>query len=57
VYRYPPGVEQDGAVSGAVQARIITQVFTSIESGVPAGNGNVGTTPWPHVQAVTSAAG
>jgi hypothetical protein len=52
VYLYPPGVEQDGAVSEAVQAQIITQVFTSIESGVPAGDGNVGTTPWPYVQAV-----
>ncbi|HEX3926157.1 MAG TPA: hypothetical protein VHY31_28050 [Streptosporangiaceae bacterium] len=52
VYLYPPGVEQDGAVSEAAAAQIITQVFTSIESGVPAGNGNVGTTPWLYAQAV-----
>jgi hypothetical protein len=39
-------------VSEATQAEMITQVFTSIESGVPAGSGVIGTTAWPYVRAV-----
>ncbi|HWG24106.1 hypothetical protein [Actinospica sp.] len=54
VYVYPPGVAQNGAVSEATQADIITQTFTAIETGVPAdsGTGVVGAGPWPYVQAV-----
>lgn len=52
VYVYPPGVEQDGSVSEATQAETITQVFTAIETGIPASSGVVGAGPWPYVEAV-----
>jgi hypothetical protein len=52
VYVYPPGVPQDGAVSEATQAETVTQVFTSIQTGIPASDGVAGAGPWPYVEAV-----
>jgi len=52
VYVYPPGVAQNGAVSEATQAQTITDVFTAIETGIPASDGVVGAGPWSYVEAV-----
>jgi hypothetical protein len=49
---YPPGVAQNASISEAAQAETITDVFTSIETGIPASSGVVGAGPWPYVEAV-----
>jgi len=46
----PPGVATAyGHVDEPTQAAIISQVFQSITCGVPAGNGLLGSAPWPYV--------
>lgn len=44
-----PGVSPAfGMLDEATQAQLITQVFKSIVSGVPAGGGMIGSPPWPY---------
>jgi hypothetical protein len=46
----PPGVVTAWKqVTEATQAAIISEVFTSITAGVPAGSGSLGSDPWPYV--------
>jgi hypothetical protein len=52
VYVYPPGVLQNGEVSEATQASIITQTFAAIETGLPADGTYPAIGPLPYIDAV-----